>query len=97
LNLKFKKAHGFYGVITIATLIGLTINFIGIDPIRALIFAAVFNGVAAVPLLFLIARISANKKIMGEWSGGMLSRVLIWATFGIMSISGLSMLYLLIF
>ena len=97
LNRKFKKAHGFYGVITIATLIGLTINFIGIDPIQALIFAAVFNGVAAVPLLFLIARISANKKIMGEWSGGALSKTLIWATFGIMSISALSMLYLLVF
>ena len=55
LNLKFKKAHGFYGVITVATLIGLCINFIGIDPIKALIFTAVFNGVAAVPLLFFIA------------------------------------------
>src|SRR5665647_2082918 len=37
LNLKLKKAHGFYGVITIATLIGLMINFIGIDPIKALV------------------------------------------------------------
>ena len=55
LNLKLKKAHGFYGVITIATIIGLMINFIGIDPIKALVFTAVFNGVAAVPLIFLIA------------------------------------------
>ena len=65
LNLKLKKAHGFYGVITIATLIGLMINFIGIDPIKALVFTAVFNGVAAVPLIFLIARIARNPKVMG--------------------------------
>jgi Mn2+/Fe2+ NRAMP family transporter len=66
LNLKLKKAHGFYGVITIATLIGLMINFIGINPIKALVFAAVINGVVAVPLIFIIALIARNKKIMGE-------------------------------
>lgn len=96
LNLKFKRAHGFYGVITIATLIGLTINFIGIDPMQALVFAAVFNGVAAVPLLFLIARISASKKIMGEWRGGAISQTLTWATFGIMSLSAAAMFYSLL-
>ncbi|HVV55023.1 MAG TPA: Nramp family divalent metal transporter, partial [Mucilaginibacter sp.] len=51
LNLKLKHAHGFYGVITIATIIGLMINFVGINPVQALVYAAVLNGVAAVPLL----------------------------------------------
>src|SRR5258708_26560132 len=41
LNLQLKRAHGFYGVITIATLIGLMINFVGIDPVKALIYTAV--------------------------------------------------------
>jgi len=70
LNLKLKRAHGFYGIITIATLIGLIINFIGINPVKALIYTAVLNGVAAVPLVFLIIRISSSKKIMGEFKSG---------------------------
>jgi NRAMP (natural resistance-associated macrophage protein)-like metal ion transporter len=96
LNLKFRRAHGFYGVITVATLIGLAINFLGIDPIDALVFASVLNGVIAVPLLFLIAKISADRNIMGEWRSGPLSRALVWMTFGIMSAATLSMLWALL-
>ena len=64
LNLKLKKAHGFYGIITIATIIGLVINFIGINPIKALVFTAVFNGVAAVPLIFIIAKVAEREGIL---------------------------------
>jgi len=96
LNLKLKKAHGFYGVITIATLIGLMINFIGIDPIKALVFTAVFNGVAAVPLIFLIARIARNKKIMGEYRSGWLSNTVVWITFLVMLASAVAMFYTLL-
>lgn len=81
LNLKLKRAHGFYGVITIATLIGLIINFVGIDPVKALVYAAVLNGVAAVPLLFIIVRIAGSEKIMGEYKSGWLSNTLLWITF----------------
>lgn len=81
LNLKLKKAHGFYGVITLATIVGLLINYIGIDPVKALIIAAVINGICAVPLIFLIAKISSDKKIMGEFSNGRLSKTLLWLTF----------------
>jgi len=95
LNLKLKKAHGFYGVITIATIIGLMINFIGIDPIKALVFTAVFNGVAAVPLIFLIARIARNKKIMGEYRSGWLSNGVVWITFIVMLASAIAMFYTL--
>jgi NRAMP (natural resistance-associated macrophage protein)-like metal ion transporter len=91
LNLKLKKAHGFYGVITIATLIGLAINFIGIDPMKALVFAAVFNGVVAVPLIFFIARIARNKDIMGEYRSGWLSNTFVWGTFVIMALSAVAM------
>jgi Mn2+/Fe2+ NRAMP family transporter len=95
LNLKLKKAHGFYGIITIATIIGLMINFIGIDPIKALVFTAVFNGVAAVPLIFLIARIARNKKIMGEYRSGWLSNTTVWITFIVMLASAVAMFYTL--
>ncbi|HEX7571508.1 MAG TPA: divalent metal cation transporter, partial [Bacteroidota bacterium] len=91
LNRKLKKAHGFYGVITIATLVGLVINFVGIDPIKALVFTAVFNGVAAVPLIFAIGRIARNRKIMGDYRSGWLSNIVVWITFLVMLASAVAM------
>jgi len=61
-------------VITVATVIGLLINFVGIDPIKALIVTAVLNGVVAVPLIAIIAVISSNEKVMGEHRSGWLSK-----------------------
>lgn len=91
-NLKLRRAHGFYGVITIATLIGLLINFIGIDPIKALIYTAVINGLVAIPLIFFIQKIAANHKIMGEYSSRSLSKLTLWLTFLTMTIAGLCLL-----
>jgi len=88
---RLKKAHGFYGVITIATLIGLLINFVGIDPVKALIFTAVFNGVAAVPLILLIARIARNEGIMGKYRSGRLSQTVIAVTFVMMALAAITM------
>ncbi|MEO7049675.1 MAG: divalent metal cation transporter [Ferruginibacter sp.] len=95
LNLKLKKAHGFYGIITIATIIGLIINFIGINPVKALVYSAVLNGVAAVPLIFLIIKISTNKKIMGEYKSGLLSKVILWITFLGMASAAIAMFYMM--
>jgi Mn2+/Fe2+ NRAMP family transporter len=93
LNLKPKRARGFYAVIIVATIIGLAINFIGIDPVKALIYAAVLNGVAAVPLLYLITRISANPDIMGEYKSGKLSKGLLWFTFVAMGAAAIAMFF----
>lgn len=95
LNLKLKKAHGFYGVITIATMVGLTINFIGIDPLKALVYTAVLNGIAAVPLLFLIVKIAASDKIMGQYKSGLLSKILLWTTFVIMGAAAVALFFTL--
>jgi NRAMP (natural resistance-associated macrophage protein)-like metal ion transporter len=95
LNLKLKRAHGFYGVITIATIIGLIINFVGINPVKALVYSAVLNGVAAVPLIFLIIRISVNKKIMGEYKSGWLSKIILWITFLGMAAAAVAMFFML--
>ena len=91
LNLKFKKAHGFYGVITIATIVGLMINYVGIDPIKALIFTAVINGLVSVPLLFVINKIASDQKIMGKHRSGRLSRSFLWLAFMVMSLSSIAM------
>ncbi len=91
LSRKLKKAHGFYGVITIATLIGLMINFIGFNPIKALVYTAVINGVVAVPLIFIIALIAGNGKIMGQYKSGVVSKVLVWMTFFGMAAAAIGM------
>jgi Mn2+/Fe2+ NRAMP family transporter len=81
LDQKLTRARGFYGVIIAATVIGLLLNFIGINPIKALIYSAVINGVVAVPLIFVIALIARNKKIMGPYRSGWFSNLLVWLTF----------------
>ena len=93
LDLKFNQGHGFYGVIIVATVIGLLINFIGIDPIKALVYAAVINGVVAVPLIFIIACVASNNKIMGKYRSGILSRIFVWITFICMSIAATAMIF----
>jgi len=65
LSLKFKKAHGFYGIIIASTLVGLLMNFIGINPITALYYAAVINGLVASILIIFILKIGSDEKIMG--------------------------------
>ena len=64
LYLKLRQAPGFYGIIVFSTLIGFAINLIGMNPIRALYYTAVLNGIAAPPLLFMIMLISNNRRIM---------------------------------
>ena len=96
LNLKFKQAHGFYGAITLATLVGLLINYIGIDPMKALVYSAVLNGFVAVPLIYLIGKISSDKKIMGKYQSGFLSRTFIWLTFLGMAAAALGTIYMLL-
>ena len=89
---KLKKAHGFYGVITLATIVGLIINFIGIDPMQALVITAVINGVVAVPLLFLIWRIARNTAIMKKYKSGWFSQTLLFITFIGMGLAAIALL-----
>ena len=95
LNLKFKKAKAFYRIIIAATLVGLLLNFIGVDPVKALVYSAVLNGVAAVPLLFLIAKISSNPNIMGEFTSGILSKTILWVTFAAMGGAAVAMFFMI--
>lgn len=96
LSLKVGKARGFYGVIALSTLVGLGMNFVGVDPIKALVFTAVFNGVAAVPLLFLIGLINRSERILGRWRGGVWSQTLVWVTFAVMALAAGAMFYTMI-
>jgi NRAMP (natural resistance-associated macrophage protein)-like metal ion transporter len=90
LNRKLGQASAFYGVIIISMLVGLGINFIGIDPIKALIYAAVANALVAPIILFLIVRMSSSHKIMGKWRTGPISRLVGWFTTAAMTVSGIA-------
>ena len=85
---KFKQAHAFYGVIILSMLVGLGLNFVGIDPIKALIYSAVFNGIVAPVVLVLIVLISSNKKIMGRWVNKPSTVWLGWAITSLMVLAG---------
>jgi NRAMP (natural resistance-associated macrophage protein)-like metal ion transporter len=87
LGKKFKQAKPFYLVIAVSTIIGLGINFVNIDPIKALIYTAVINGITSVPILFVILKIANDKKILGNKTNGVVSNILGWLTFLIMGIS----------
>jgi NRAMP (natural resistance-associated macrophage protein)-like metal ion transporter len=75
---KVSQAHGFYGVITIATLVGLLVNFLHIPPFKMLYYTAVINGIIAVPLLIVILRIANNSQIMGKYVNSRASNILGW-------------------
>jgi len=87
---KLKQAYAFYGVIIVSMLIGLSLNFIGLDPIKALIYSAVANGIIAPIILFLIVRMSSNKKIMGEWKNGTAAKTIGWIATGLMTVAGVA-------
>jgi NRAMP (natural resistance-associated macrophage protein)-like metal ion transporter len=80
LDKKFHQAKGFYIAIILATLVGLGLVFVGVDPVAALYYSAVINGVVAVPLLVIIFLIGNNKKILGKRTSGKLSNTLLIIT-----------------
>ena len=76
-------------------LVGLGINFLGIDPIKALIYAAVINGLIAPLIMTLILLISSNKKVMGKWVNSPLATTVGWLTTGAMAVAGIAAIYAL--
>jgi len=90
LHRKLKEASAFYGIIIISMAIGFIINLIGFDPIKALIYSAVANGLIAPIILILIIGISSNKKIMNGWSNHPIVTLIGWFVTIIMSISGIA-------
>lgn len=93
LNRKLKQAYAFYGVLIISMLVGLSINFIGLNPIKALIYAAVANGIVAPIILCLIVLISSNKKIMGPWTNRRSTTLVGWGVTFMMAVAGIAAIW----
>jgi Mn2+/Fe2+ NRAMP family transporter len=85
LEARPNKAKQFYGVLAVATLVGLSLNFIGLNPIRALFWSAVINGVVSVPLMVVTMRMAANQKVMGKFTLPPYLRVMGWIATAVMA------------
>jgi NRAMP (natural resistance-associated macrophage protein)-like metal ion transporter len=89
---KFNQSRNFYFVIIGGTLAGLGFNMLGFDPMKALLYTAVFNGIAAIPLIFLIANISSRESIMGTYKSGFVSKCGLWTAFTVMAVFGAALM-----
>ena len=94
LDKKFHEAKAFYVIIAISLLLGLSLHYIGISPIRALIYSAILYGLTAPVLIVIILHISNNKKIMGKFTNGWVSNILGFAALVLMSVAAGVMVYL---
>ena len=93
LDKKPARAKQFYAVIALSSGIGMLINFVGINPIDALFWTAVINGVLAPPLLALVMLIANNDKVMGKDRTGFLVSSLGWLTVAIMSVAAVAFFF----
>jgi Mn2+/Fe2+ NRAMP family transporter len=97
LNRNLKQAYAFYGILIISMIFGLSINFIGLNPIKTLIYAAIANALVAPIILCLIVLMSSNRKIMGEWANRPLTKVFGWGVTGLMAVAGVGTLITLFY
>jgi Mn2+/Fe2+ NRAMP family transporter len=92
LHRKPREAPIFYGILVIATSIGLAANLIGVNPIQALYYASVTNGIAAPLLLGIVVTIGSNRKIMRDKVNGRWSTMLGWSATTVMATVGIATL-----
>jgi NRAMP (natural resistance-associated macrophage protein)-like metal ion transporter len=97
LNAKPSRAPQFYAVIVAATLVGMAINFFGINSITALVLSAVLNGLVAAPLIILVMLVSNDRKVMGERVNGRLLSAVGWATALVMGVASIALIVTTIF
>jgi len=91
---KFNQAHGFYGVIILATIVGLIVNIFRINPIQMLLYSAALNGILAPILLVFIMLICNNHQVVGERTNNRSTNLLGFLTIGVLSI--FSVIYLVV-
>src|SRR5579872_1226554 len=85
------RAPRFYAVLTAGLLLGIALPFTHLDPIRALYWSAVLNGIVSVPLIFLVIRIANNAKVMGKWRNSPAANAWSWLTFVLMGLAALAL------
>jgi len=93
LERKAKEAKAFYSVLAVATLIGLTLNFTKLDPIKALVWAAIINGITAAPVMCFMMLLASRRKVMGKLTLPFYLKILGWLATAIMAVAAAGMLF----
>ena len=88
-----RRAPRFYGILGAGIVIGIVMNLLRIDAIKALFWCAVLNGVAAVPLIGVIVYLASDRSLMGHWRSSLLARVWGWGTAALMGAATIGMFY----
>jgi Mn2+/Fe2+ NRAMP family transporter len=97
LTRKPLEAKAFYGALAMATLVGMALTFAPISPMSALFWAAVLNGVIAVPLMVVMMIMGADRAIMGDFAVRGRLRVIGWISTGVMAAASVGMFVLMVF
>jgi NRAMP (natural resistance-associated macrophage protein)-like metal ion transporter len=85
------RARGFYGIIVLGVVAGVIMGLLHVDPIKALFWSAIFNGVAAVPLIYAIIRIASDRRLLKDLVVSQIARVWLWLAFVLMLLSAAGM------
>ena len=88
-----KRARAFYAVVILSTLIGIGLDFAGVNPVKALFWTAVVNGFLAPPILVVVMLIANNAQIMGKRVNGVWENVLGWATTAMMFAAAIALVF----
>lgn len=91
LDLKPRQARGFYAIVALATAGGVAIDLVGIDPIRALVWAAVINGVTAVPIMAVMMLLATDRRVLGQFAVRGWLKALGWLAMATMAAAALAM------
>ena len=93
LERKASQAKAFYAVLALSTLIGLLLNFIGVNPIRALVWSAIINGVTAAPVMCFLMLMASSRKVMGKFVLPFYLKAFGWGATLVMAVSAIGMLW----
>ena len=94
MDKKFHEAKAFYIIIAISLLLGLSLNYIGISPVQALIYTAILYGLTAPVLIAIILHISNNKKVMGKFTNSKATNILGFSAMIIMTFAAVALVYM---
>jgi NRAMP (natural resistance-associated macrophage protein)-like metal ion transporter len=89
---KPKRSRKFYAIMGIAMVLGLSLNYLGFNPVKMLFWSAVINGLLAPPLIFLVVLLTSSQKVMGKYVNPGVLKYLGWITFVVMSAAAVGMI-----